>query len=125
MGAIGELMLSWGYLEATVLRRLKEIAPTKLHSRTPLILRWRGAELDRAARPEEIAGLLSELDEAAAVRNCVAHGLRSATVERTSAKYPSVGCETVDGSHRTISLAELLEATSRIDRLRHRIEGLA
>lgn len=117
MAAVGEVLLTWGYVESAILDRLEalELTSAKPSKASPLS-RWKIAE----SPTPEIVEVLAEIDRLAEFRNCLAHGLEGASVNPDDAHAPAVTCRTPAGK-RHISFSTLVDAQRRLHRLSHAI----
>lgn len=120
MAAVGEVLLCWGYVEAAIRKRLSVISPADMKaSKSPVLLRWRKAE----PPTPELAELLEEIDRLAIVRNCLAHGLASASANPWQPNEPEVSCQ-LNGVSRTIPLSQLQETARSLHRVSHAIHTI-
>jgi len=120
MAAVGEVLLTWGYVESAILDRLAVLeGASSKYPKTSPISRWRNAETPTP----EIAALLAEIERLADVRHCVAHGLETASVNPEDAHAPAVTCRTPVGRRR-LSYETLVEAQRALHRLSHEIRAL-
>lgn len=115
MAAIGEVMLRWGFLESVMLDRLGNVG-VELHATAPPIQQWRRACIGVG---QPFALWLGEIEQAAAIRNLLAHGL----CEARSLPTPEVRCRQAGGESVTLSLQQLQDAAQTIDLLRCRLVG--
>lgn len=120
MAAVGEVLLCWGYVESAILDRLAEISGTRFKpSKTSPLARWKLAERDSP----EVTELLAEVKRLACVRNCLAHGLTSATADPKDILGAAVVCRTPSGLQR-IAFETLVETRRALRRLSHAIRTL-
>jgi hypothetical protein len=120
MAEVGHVLLTWGYVEAAFRERLAKIEPTDIKpSKTPVLTRWRKAEPKTPAFVE----LSAEIERLAAIRNCLAHGLSSASANPWGSEEPEVVCKMPEGEV-TISLSTLQEAQRGLHRASHRVRAL-
>jgi len=120
MAAVGEVLLTWGYVESAILDRLAALEgiPTKAPKTSP-VSRWKNAE----SPTPEIAEVLAEIERLAEVRNCLAHGLEAASVDPDDEHAPAVICRTQAGK-RHISFSTMVDTQRRLHRLSHAIRAL-
>ncbi|MER8371108.1 hypothetical protein [Mesorhizobium sp. M1406] len=119
MAAVGEVLLCWGYVEAAIRKRLSVISPADMKaSKTPVLLRWRKVE----PPTPELAELLKEIDRLAIVRNCLAHGLASASANPWEPEEPEVACR-LGEMDKTVTLSELRETARSLHRVSHAIRS--
>src|SRR5689334_1592162 len=115
MATVGELLLLWGYLESAVRQRVASIEATDSKtSKASILARWRKAE--KATRPKDskLAQIFADIEEVAAMRNCIAHGLTSASANPWSSDEPEVVCVMPDASCRSITMSEMTNAKTRL-----------
>lgn len=119
MAAVGEVMLTWGYVESAILYRMAITQPDATPRTDSPLSRWRKAE----APTPEITALLSEIDRLAVVRHALAHGLTSASVDPSGEREPAVSCRAPAGKLE-ITLSTLNETRRSLHRLSHAIRSL-
>jgi len=129
LAAVGEVLLLWGHLETAMRERIAAIprdrpeAPPKNAS---VLSEWRKAEEQtQAGRVLQWEELLADIAEGAAIRNCLAHGLSSASANPWGSTEAQVVCRLKDGSDRTLTLSELKQAGRTLHELRMRVQNLS
>ena len=109
-GAVGEVMLFWGFLENAMLKALGEASSST--ARAPSIVQQWQATFDPG---DEIVG---EIKEVAAIRHLLAHGLCELEARPTRGGEAHVTCRGFDGALVSITLGKLRETAQRLDLLR-------
>ena len=124
MAAVGEVLLFWGFLETAMREYLAVIHPVEaiLPTKAPVLSQWRKVKADR--RDARFVQLFADIEEAAELRNCLAHGLSSASADPWSREEAAVICITPDGSRRSITIYEMHEARDRLHRMTNRVRDL-
>jgi hypothetical protein len=123
MAAVGEVLLFWGYLETEIREHVARIEPSDAKpSKSPLLARWRKAD-SHSSNPQ-LAELFRDIEEVAAIRNYLAHGLSSASANPWSSDELEVVCRLPDGGRGSITLSGLRDAKRRLDSLRIRVRSL-
>jgi hypothetical protein len=112
LAAVGELMLTWGYLETAMIEALGRSA------RGPIVSRW----LEAAGPKWPMAEVVRD---AAAVRNHLAHGLCAVEARPPPGTEARVMCRDPDGGLVSLPISRLREVTQRLDALRLQIEEAA
>lgn len=114
MATVGELLLLWGFLETAIRKRLAAIhtAEGKPPTKTPVFAQWRHAEAERG--DPRLAQLFADIEEVATLRNCLAHGLSSASANPWRGEEAAVVCVMHDGSRRRFTIGEMQEAKDRL-----------
>lgn len=94
MAAVGEVLLFWGFLETAMREYLALIDPVEaiLPTKAPVLSQWRKAKADR--RDARFVQLFADIEEVAELRNCLAHGLSSASADPRSRDEAAVICIT-------------------------------
>ena len=106
---IGRTLVVWGWLEGEMI---------------DAGINWRRASPDAA--PETLKAFLQDLVEPRAVRNAIAHGLASAYGDPWAPDVePYVTCRTLDAGVRRITLSDLRQTQSQLQRLRNMLRNLA
>jgi hypothetical protein len=124
MATVGELLLLWGFLENAIRERVLPIEPSDpRNSKTPLLMRWREAEKATRSDDSKLAKLFADIDEVAVIRNCIAHGLMSASANPWSSEEPEVVCFT-PSSDRRITMSEMNNVKQRLYSLTNRVRDL-
>lgn len=119
MAAVGEVLLCWGYVENAILDRLAALGGEAAKpSKTSPLARWKRAETATV----EVAKLHDEIERLADIRNALAHGLASATVDPKNTRGAGVTCRTPSGD-RHIPFATLTETRHSLFRLSHAIRA--
>jgi len=128
LAAVGEVLLLWGHLETAMRKRIAAIprdypkAPPKIAS---VLSEWRKVEEQTCAgRGVQWEELLADIGKGAAVRNCLAHGLSSASANPWDSTEAQVVCHLSNGSSRTLKLSELKQAGHMLHELRMRVQNL-
>jgi hypothetical protein len=125
MATVGELLLLWGFLESEIRQRISSIeADDSKSSKDSVLTRWRNMEKLTRPNDSSLAQLFADIEEVAAIRNCIAHGLTSASANPWSSEEAKVVCVMPNGSHRNITLLEMTEAKNRLHSLANRIRNL-
>ena len=128
LAAVGEVLLSWGHLETAMRERIAAIQRGRSSTlpKTSILIQWRNAENSLAVdRGAEWTQLNADIDNSAAIRNCLAHGLSSASANPWDSREPQVECRLADGTSRTLMLSELKVAERDLHKLRMRVQTLA
>ena len=117
LAAVGEVLLRWGFLE-------HEMEKWLVGPETSILSRWR----DTVRRSDDVDGtganLLADVKEVASVRNLLAHGLWSASVDTRNGEEAKVVCRATDGHKHTITLSKLQEMERRLHALKVRVGQL-
>lgn len=128
LAAVGEVLLTWGYLEHEMEQWIATICGSQVlraATRAPIISLWRDAVARLAINDTDIwAELLADVEVVASVRNLLAHGLSAASVDLRDSKEAHVVCRARDGTRRSIALSELLETERQLHSLRRRVREL-
>lgn len=125
MATVGELLLLWGFLENAIRDRVSQIKPSDPSvSKTLPLMGWREAEKAKRPNDSKLADLFAEIDDVAAIRNCIAHGLTSASANPWDKKEAMIVCTLLNGSKREISMSELTNVKNRLHLLTNRIRDL-
>lgn len=120
MAAVGEVLLCWGYVENAILDRIASIGSDAAKpSKTSVLVRWKQTETDTT----EMAQLLEEIERMADIRNSLAHGLASASVDPKDTQGAAVVCRTPSGERR-IPFTTLIETRDCLSRLSHSVREL-
>ncbi len=112
MAAVGEVMLTWGFLEAAMIQALG------VPARAPIVGRWLAA-----AGPGWPMG--DSIKDAAAVRNLLAHGLCAIEAQPTAGEEARVFCRDPDNGSVSLPLSRLREVIRNLDAVRREIERAA
>lgn len=110
LAAVGEVMLRWGYLESAMLKALGG------SSRAPIVQRW-------LAMAEPGAKIADEINDTAAVRHLLAHGLCEIQARPRHGGEAEVVCRDPDDALVRITLGRLREVAQSLDVLRLSIEA--
>ncbi len=110
LAAVGEVMLRWGYLESAMLRALGG------SSRKPIVQRW-------LAMAEPGTGIADQIQDAAAVRHLLAHGLCEIQAWPNSGGEAEVVCRDPDDLLVRITLGRLRDVAQSLDQLRLGIDA--
>lgn len=106
---IGRTLVVWGWLESEMI---------------DAGLNW--GHISPALAEGPLKAFLTELVDPRSIRNALAHGLASAHSEPWKPDFePYVTCRTRDAGLRKITLNEMREAQSQLQRLRNMLRGLA
>lgn len=124
MATIGEVLLLWGFLETALRGRLAALGEGEAgNTKLPLLARWQHAEQTEAPHDPHFARLVEDMVAAAAVRNSLAHGLSSASVDPQGSEEPRVVCRDRDGLAITYPLSALEAAKRQIHDVRMRVQN--
>lgn len=124
MATIGEVLLLWGYLETAMRNRLATLSNGEAgNTRIPLLTRWLHAEQSVASDDPHFSQLVEDIIAAVAVRNSLAHGLSSASVDPRESEEPRVVCHGRDGKAITYPLSVLEKAKLQIHDVRMRVQN--
>ncbi|TIS58443.1 MAG: hypothetical protein E5W91_08170 [Mesorhizobium sp.] len=124
MATIGEVLLLWGFLETAMRERLYVLRNGDAgHSKMSLLVRWQHAEQSAALDDLHFQQLVEDIIAAAVVRNSLAHGLSSASVDSRGSEEPRVVCRDRDGIAVTYSLSALEKAKQQIHDVRIRVQN--
>ncbi|UVK36390.1 hypothetical protein LHFGNBLO_003304 [Mesorhizobium sp. AR10] len=126
MAAVGEVLLFWGFLETAIRGRLAVIdtvaVEAKPATKASVLAQWRNAEADRG--DARVVQLFADIEEVAALRNCLAHGLSSASADPWSGKEAKVVCLAPDGS-RSVTITEMQDAKDYLHGMTNRVRDLS
>lgn len=112
---IGETLLLWGFLETALRNRSAGLAVgQEKPGRATALGLWRTSPI-----PE----LSDEMESVATLRNLLAHGLISASVDPAHGVTPRVRCRDDSGTVHEITLDELNRLKRRIQLLRFAVEN--
>jgi hypothetical protein len=118
MAAVGQVLLSWGYLEAAIRDRIMAINPELKSSMTPLRSLWHAVE----PSTPEFEALYAEIASLADTRHCLAHGLSSANADPAAGKEPEVVCRTLTGD-RAFTFSTLQGVAASLHRAAWSVRG--
>lgn len=124
MATIGEVLLLWGFLETAMRKRLAALCNGEAgNTKMPLLAQWQNAEQTVAPDDPHFAQLVEDIIAAAAVRNSLAHGLSSASVDPRGSEEPRIVCHGRDGIAITYPLSALEKAKRQIHDVRMRVQN--
>ncbi len=118
--SIGKVQIYWSFLETEMRNQLKAVAPSNVVSRGPTMSHWRKAlpVLIAKATDDSLSRLLFDIDQAAAKRNILAHGIQSASGDPSQSGGAFVVCAGSDDVRHTLHIADILALVDEIDRIR-------
>lgn len=114
--AVGEVLLCWGFLEDEMLKKV-EASGHSLPSRATPIQQWR---LACARSATDASGWTDEIEQAAQIRNMLAHGFVGGSSQPVEGE-PFVVCRDIDGQRRNLTYDTLKATAQNLDLLRLRL----
>jgi predicted nucleic acid-binding Zn-ribbon protein len=126
MAIVGEVLLIWGFLETAMRERLAKIHPkAEQATKAPVLSQWRKAEEQATDGTDpRLAQLFADITEAGSIRNCLAHGLTSASADPWSDVEAAVVCIEQNGNPRHLTISQMSETKHLLQVLTHRVRNL-
>ncbi|WP_145924228.1 MULTISPECIES: hypothetical protein [unclassified Rhizobium] len=121
---IGYVQIYWSFLESAMLAQLQ--AAGVQVAKGPIISRWRihmQKQLSSKADLAVTASHLKAVEEVAAPRNLLAHGIQSVTADPWEKGSAVVACAATDGSVHRLTVEMIRSLSEEIDRVRRLITG--